>query len=86
MLDTIGEIVGALVEMVASAVFAVARGLFRWEASAPRPAWVRVVAIGIILAACGVLLSMLLSILAFAFYVVVAIAVVVIAIAFFTAS
>ncbi len=86
MLDTISELFGALVEMVASAVFAVARRLFRWEASAPRPTWVRFVAIGLILAACGLLLSMLLSILAFAFYVVVAVAVVVIAIAFFTAS
>ncbi len=86
MIDAISEFFGALIEMVASAVFALARRLFRWEASTPRPAWVRLVAIGIILAACAFLFSMLLSIFAFAFYAVLAIAAVVAVIAFFAAS
>jgi hypothetical protein len=73
MLDTIGDLVGGLVELVARGVFAIARGLFRWEASVERPGWVRVVAIAIILLICAALVSLLFTLFAVAFYVVLAI-------------
>ncbi len=86
MLEAIGGLFGALVEVVASAVFAVARSLFRWEASVARPAWVRLVAIGIILAVSVFLFSILLSIFAFAFYAALAVAAVIAVVAFFASN
>ncbi len=83
MLDSIGDLIGALVELVAQGVFAVARALFRWEASTPRPAWVRVVAIGLILAACVALFSILFTLFAVVFYILLAIAAIGAVLAFF---
>jgi hypothetical protein len=74
MLDTIGDLVSGLVELVSRAVFGLAKLMFRWEASVERPAWVRVAAIGLILLACAALFSLLVSIFAAAFYILLAVA------------
>jgi hypothetical protein len=74
MLDTIGDLISGVVELVARGVFAVARVLFRWEASVERPAWVRVVAIILILFVCATLFSFLFTFFLMAFYVLLAIA------------
>jgi Na+/melibiose symporter-like transporter len=86
MLDTISDLISGIVEFVSRGVFAVARVLFRWEASAERPGWVRVVAIGIILVACASLLTLLVSLFVTALYVLAFIAAVGAAIAFFTSG
>jgi hypothetical protein len=86
MLDTIGDLISGLVELVARGVFAIARSLFRWEASAERPGWVRFVAIALILIVCAVLFSVLFSFFVMAFYVLLAIAAIGAVIAFFAGS
>jgi hypothetical protein len=86
MLDTIGDLVSGLVELVARGVFAVVRGLFRWEASTPRPGWVRAVAIGLILLVAAGLVSLLLSIFAMLAYLAIAIAAIGAAVAWFGAG
>jgi hypothetical protein len=69
MLDTVGGLVSGLVELVARGVFALARRIFRWEASAERPGWVRAAAILIVLAMCAVLFSIVLTLFTAAFYI-----------------
>jgi hypothetical protein len=76
MLDTVGDLVSGLVELVARGVFAACKAMFRWEASAVRPAWVRVVAIAIIVCIAAAMASVLFTLFAVAFYILLAIAVV----------
>ncbi len=76
MLDTVGDLVSGLVELVARGVFAVCKAMFRWEASVERPAWVRVVAIAIILCVAAALVSVLFTLFAVVFYILLAIAVI----------
>jgi hypothetical protein len=74
MLDTVGDLVSGLVELVSLGVFALARSMFRWEASVARPAWVRVVAIGLILAACAALFGIIVTLFVTTFYILLAVA------------
>jgi uncharacterized BrkB/YihY/UPF0761 family membrane protein len=74
MLETISDLVNAVVELVARGVFALLRLMFRWEPSRERPAWVRALAIVVILAFAGTILSVAFAFFVTAFYVLLAIA------------
>jgi hypothetical protein len=76
MLDTIGDLISGLVELVSRGVFAIARALFRWEASVERPVWIRAVAIGVILVICAGLLTLLFRLFAIVFYILIILAVI----------
>ncbi|MGL4243045.1 MAG: hypothetical protein ACRCTI_18180 [Beijerinckiaceae bacterium] len=74
MLETLGDIVSGLVELVASFVYSVLKFLFRLEPGAERPAWVRAVAILLIIIAAGAIVYFAFAFFVTAFYVLVAIA------------
>ena len=76
MLDSIGDLVSGLVELVARGVYGVLRLIFRWETAPERPAWVRAVAIVLILLVTAVIASVFFAFLTMAFYVLVAVAVI----------
>jgi hypothetical protein len=82
MLDTIGDVVGGLVELVAAAVHGLLKLVFRMEPGAERPGWVRAIAILLIVVAAGAILSFAFAFFAMAFYVLLAIAAIGAAIAF----
>jgi hypothetical protein len=86
MLDTISDLVTGIIEVTARGVYALVRMLFGWEASRERPAWVRVVAIGLILLLAAILFSLLFTVFITALYVLLAIAAVGAVLAFFAAS
>ncbi len=86
MLDTISDLIAGIVELTARGVYAIVRMLFGWEASRERPAWVRVIAIGLILLLAAILFSVLFTVFITAFYVLLAIVAIGAVLAFFAAS
>ena len=86
MLDTVGDLISGVVELAARGVYAILRMLFGWEASRERPAWVRVIAIGLILLVAVILFSIFYTLFITAFYVLLAIAAIGAVLAFFAAS
>jgi hypothetical protein len=86
MLDTISDLITGIVELTARGVYALVRMLFGWEASRERPAWVRIIAIGLILLLAAILFSIFYTLFITAFYVLLAIAAIGAVLAFFAAS
>jgi hypothetical protein len=86
MLDTISDLITGIVELTARGVYALVRMLFGWESSRERPAWVRVIAIGLILLIVVILFSIFYTLFVTAFYILLAIAAIGAVLAFFAAS
>ncbi len=86
MLDTISDLITGIVELTARGVYALVRMLFGWEASLERPAWVRIIAIGLILLLAAILFSIFFTLFVTAFYVLLAIAAIGAVLAVFAAS
>jgi hypothetical protein len=74
MLDIVSDMITGIVELTAQIIYAIVSKLFGWEASRERPAWVRIVAISVILLTAAILFYVFLAVFISAFYALLAIA------------
>jgi hypothetical protein len=69
MLESISDLINAIVEIVANTLFAILRALFGWDAARERPTWLRIVSKTVIALLAIILISVLLAFLSAYLYV-----------------